>query len=35
MPMIDWIGDENLNKVDFIGKFESLNEDIKKIKTKT
>ena len=34
MPMIDWIGEENLNKVDFIGKFESLNEDIKKLKQK-
>ncbi len=34
MSMIDWIGEDNLKNVDFIGKFETLNDDIKVLKNK-
>ncbi len=34
MPMIDWIGENNLKKIDFIGKIETLNDDIKYLKQK-
>ena len=34
MPMIDWIGENNLNDIGFIGKVENIEDDIKKINNK-
>ena len=34
MPMIDWIGENNLNNIGFIGKIENIEDDIKKINNK-
>lgn len=31
MPMINWIGHKNLNKIDYIGKFENFDSELKKI----
>tara|TARA_B100000963_G_scaffold348125_1_gene355254 strand:+ start:1859 stop:2599 length:741 start_codon:yes stop_codon:yes gene_type:complete len=31
LPMIDWIGEKNINNLDYIGKFETIDEDISKI----
>ena len=34
LPMIDWIGGNNLNNIDYIGKFETIDEDINQINKK-
>ena len=34
MPMVDWIGENNLNEIGFIGKIETIENDIKKINRK-
>ena len=34
MPMINWIGKDNLNKLNYIGKIETIDNDLKNINKK-
>ena len=34
LPMVDWIGENNLKNIDYIGKFETIDEDIHQINKK-
>ena len=34
LPMIDWIGENNLKNIDYMGKFETIDEDIQQINKK-
>ena len=34
LPMIDWIGEKNINKLKYIGKFETIDGDIDQINKK-